>query len=228
MAAADAFLTMVHDGPFADIFRALQAKEIFATIGEHAGKINASSFQPVFATLQSYASDSFVLAVTRLLDRERNQYQLQSTHGVLKFLKAHIEEIPLKEPVFVRQAGMRLGYRIDSFEENPTAIVDVLMDRLPHPDENLALNQLKALRDKRIAHPERISAESLPAPTWESAMTLLKIPTEALAVSGAYTSTGFVDNQGRLLIDSDAKRAAFATLRLLREIDIAPGRALDG
>jgi hypothetical protein len=223
MDARDELFTMVHSGPNADIFLALQARHIFGAIGEHAEQINASSYRPVFAVLQSYASDIFVLAVTRLLEREKN-YPLRSVHGVLEFLRVHASEIPLKEPVFVIQALLRLGYESDAFggAGQTAAVVGVLLGRLPHYADNVALDALRTLRDKRIAHPERLEAESLPTTTWEDAETLLKIPIEALAVCGAYLSTGYVDNEGHLFMDSDAQMAANSIRRLLGEIGILP------
>jgi hypothetical protein len=179
-------------GPRRAVYRhffALQARHIFVTIGEHAERINASSFQPVFATFQAYAS-----------------------------------EIPLREPVFLEQALARLGCRLDAFgEASRTAdVVDLLLRRLPHYSENAALNALRTLREKRIAHPERLEANSLPTTTWENAETLLKIPIEALAVCGAYLSYAYVDDQGRLFMDTDVRTAATATRRLLRETGIVP------
>lgn len=223
MDARNELLTMVNEGPFADIFLALQARHIFVAIGEHAERINASSFQPVFATLQTYASDGFVLAITRLLEREKSGFPLQSAHGVLKFLKAHASEIPLMQPALLRQAIERLGYQSDAFgegESQTAAVVDALLGRLPRASENTALDTLKTLRDKRIAHPERRKAESLPATTWENAEALLKIPIEALAVCGAYLSIAFVDSEGRLTTNSDAQTAAIAMRRLLRQSGI--------
>ena len=124
MDARNKLSTMVNDGPFADIFLALQARHIFVAIGEHAERINASSFQPVFATLQTYASDSFVLAITRLLEREK-RFPLQSVHGVLEFLKAHASEISLKQPVFLQQAMERLGYQSDAFGEGRARLLQL-------------------------------------------------------------------------------------------------------
>jgi len=217
-----------HDGPFADIFTALQAHYLFQVIGEHAELIESSTYQPVFATFQTYASDSFVLAVTRLLEPQGPRFPLQSMPGVLAFLRQHADQIPLREPVFLQQAMERLREwpRLASLggSDLTRAAVDVLLDRAPRHQENHALNTLRTLRDKRIAHPERVSIESLPSTTWESALSLLKVPTEALAVVGAYTSEAYVDADGALLILNDPKRAGFAALRVLRALGVVPPR----
>jgi hypothetical protein len=216
---------IVRAGPFNDLFLALQARHLFQVIGEHADRINRSSFAPVFATYQLYALDEFVLATTRLLERESGRYELQSVHGALRFLAGNAAAIPLKQPAILQQSMERLGAWADRIgpltgERQAVAVAELLIERLPHHSENKALDALKSLRDKRIAHPERVDADSLPATTWPDADALLRIPTEALAVLGAYVSDGHVDVAGRLLMESDAGRAAFATLRSLRQLGI--------
>jgi hypothetical protein len=216
----------VHEGPFADIFLALQARHVFQVIGEHAQRVETSTFQPAFSTYQSYASDSFILAVTRLLERPSGRYRLQSMPAVLEFLRKHAGQIPVREPIFLEQSMQRLGVwsQVASLSGTTltTAVVDVLLGRTPNPDENEALNALKTLRDKRIAHPERVVVESLPTTTWNKADALQRVPIEALATCGAYLSEAFVDAQGDLFEGSNAKRAGFATSRALRELRIAP------
>jgi hypothetical protein len=220
--AASEMLQIVQEGPFTDIFLALQARHLVQAIGEHADGINTSSFKPLFAAVQSHAADCFILAVTRLLEREGSRYPLQSVQGALLYLRAHATQLPLREPVFLEQSMDRLGYwpQLEALHgaQLTEAVVDALLGRLPHLAENNALNALKTLRDKRIAHPERVRVESLPATTWEDADTLLKIPIEALAVLGGYFSTAYVDNQGRLLTDTDSQVAANAMRRLVRGI----------
>jgi hypothetical protein len=219
MEARSEFKRMVMEGIHADLFLALESRHLFEEIGTHAEQINASSFMPVFAVLQGYASTNFILAITRLLERAGNRYALQSVEGTLTYLKAHQDSIPLAQPIWLEQVAERFGYP-SAFASTPYALIDMLLQRLPHHEENDALDKLKRLRDKRIAHPEQIAADSIAPATWESAVTLLKIPREALAVCGAYLSTGYVDNLGALLMESEAQRAASATRRTLRELKI--------
>lgn len=211
--------TLVADGVSADIYLAMEAHGIFRTIGERVAEADASTFQPMLVALQAYASGEFVLAVTRLLERQGQNYELHSVHGVLMHLRNNADRIPLIQPIFVQQSMVRLGvWGAMSHEPGVAqtqAVVDALIARLPHHTNNEALKALKALRDKRIAHPERGRAEALPTTTWPEALKLLEIPVEALAVCGAYTNVAYVDDRGRYLMNVDAARAGVATRRVL-------------
>jgi hypothetical protein len=230
MDAQQQLRSMVADGLASDIFRAIESRHLFEAIGEHAERVNESSYRPTFAALQWYASDQFALAITRLLERQNRSYPLQSAHGVLEFLRLHASEITIQEPVFLMQSMQRLRTWFGTVEstsgaEQTAAAVEILAGRLPRHEENVALRSLRALRDKRIAHPERLSVESLPGTTFQDAETLLKIPMEVLAVCSAYLGIAYVDSYGAFMMDSDAKRPANATRRLLRDIGVAPRAA---
>jgi hypothetical protein len=210
---------LISDGISTDIYLALEAHGIFRTIGERAPSATASTYQPMLVALQSYASAEFVLAVTRLLERQRGTHELHSVHGVLMFLRDNARDIPVQQPLWVQQSMERLGMwgrvpREPGFEQT-SAVVDALLSMLPHHTNNRALKALKDLRDKRIAHPERATPEGLPTTSWTKALKLLEIPVEALGVCGAFTSTAYVDDIGRFMMDSDAARAGNATRRLL-------------
>ena len=165
------------------------------------------------------ASAEFVLAVTRLLERQGKQYELHSVHGVLMFLNDNAQDITVQQPYWIQQSMERLGMWTRVPHEpgvgQTHAVVDALLSRLPDHNNSEALKALKELRDKRIAHPERATPEGIPTTTWAEALKLLEIPVVALGVCGAYTSTAYVDDQGRFMMDADAARAGNATRRLL-------------
>jgi hypothetical protein len=215
---------LVIEGISTDIYLALEAHGIFRTIGERIPAANASTYQPMLVALQAYASAEFVLAVTRLLERQRS-YELHSVHGVLTFLRDNAQDIPVQQPIFIEQSMQRLGVwdsiPAEAGIEQTCAVVEALVLMLPHYAESASLNALKSLRDKRIAHPERSKPTGLPTTSWEEALKLLEVPREALAVCGAYTNVAYVDSTGRLMTDGDAARAGAATRRIL-ELSVLP------
>jgi hypothetical protein len=217
--AVQEFKKILTDGVQTDIYLALESHGIVKTIGERVKAANASTFQPALLALQAYASAVFILSVTALLEREGPTYKLHSVHGVVKYLRDNAANIPLKEPAFLEQSMRRLG-AWDSVPHEPGvaqthAVVDVLIAKLPHHTNNAALRAMKDQRDKRIAHPERIDANSLATTTWDEALKLLNVPKEALAVCGAFTSTAYVDDKGKLFAEGDAAFAAAATRSIL-------------
>jgi hypothetical protein len=217
--AVQEFKHILTEGVQTDIYLAHESHGVVKTIGERVAAANASTYQPALLALQSYATAIFILSVTALLEREGSTYKLHSVHGALKYLHDNAADIPLKEPVFLEQSMQRLG----AWNSVPQAagvaqtqaVVNVLITKLPHHTNNTALKALKEQRDKRIAHPERIDANALATTTWDEALKLLDIPSEALAVCGAYTSTAYVDNNGKLFAEGDAAFAAAATRRIL-------------
>jgi hypothetical protein len=91
-----------------DIYLALEAHSIFKMIGERVKAATASTYEPMLVALQAYSSEEFVLAVTRLLERQ-GKYELHSVHGVLTFLRDNAADIPVKQPIFIQQSMERLG-----------------------------------------------------------------------------------------------------------------------
>ena len=126
---------LVSDGISADIYLALEAHGIFRAIGERVPLADASTYQSMLVALQAYASAEFVLAVTRLLERQGKTYELHSVHGVLMFLGDNAQDIPVQQPYWVQQSMERLGM----WERMPhepgvgqtLAVVDALLSKLP-------------------------------------------------------------------------------------------------
>src|ERR1700730_17056700 len=126
---------LVSDGISTDIYWPLEAHGIFRTIGERAPSATASTYQPMLVALQAYASAEFVLAVTRLLERQREAYELHRVNGVLMFLSDNAQDIPAQEPHWIQQSMERLGM----WERVPhepgvgqtRAVVDALLSKLP-------------------------------------------------------------------------------------------------
>lgn len=210
---------LLADGIRSDIYLALESHGVFKTIGERVQAADASTYQPMLIALQAYSVAIFILAMTALHERQGPKYELHSVHGVLTHLRNNAQHIPVRQPIFLEQSMKRLGawdaVPHDAGVAQTHAVVDVLISKLPHHANNEALKALKDQRDKRIAHPERVDASALATTTWDEALKLLHIPIEALAVCGAYTNEAYVDNEGRLLMSTDAARPGFATRRIL-------------
>jgi hypothetical protein len=210
---------LVREGISTDFYLAYEAYGIFRTIGERTPSANASTYRAMLVALQSYASAEFVLAITRLLERQGERYELHSVHGVLMFLKDKAREIPVQQALWVQQSMERLGVwdRVphESGPKQTRAVVDAVVAKLPHHTNDSALKALKDLRDKRIAHPERATPEGLQTTTWDKALKLLDVPLEALGICSAFTSTAYVDDSGQLMTAADAASAGNATRRFL-------------
>ncbi len=209
-----------------DIFRADESRALVETIGTHAADVDASTFAPTFVALQSYAIDQFVLAITRVFDKPTERYQLRSLPAIVEHVLANAESLPVREPYFLADALNRLGAPIAAGVGTDSATTRIAMitlgSMMPSPKTHPALAALKALRDKRLAHPEHVAVESIPKTAWAPADELLRTAQLMIAALGSLTSTGHIDSEGNYFLKSDAQRASFATHRLFRKLGIAP------
>jgi hypothetical protein len=215
---------MLEHGPASDIFRAEQALGITSTIGDYVEAVNESTFAPILVAMQTYAIEQFVLALNKILERPNRQYQLQSLPAIVQFVIDNAEHLPVREPAFLRGLD-RIGARIDGLDAlddmNKTrAVMGGLQHVMPTPETNPGLNALKALRDKRLAHPEAIEAERIPQATWEQAESLLTQAKRMMGILGAWTCEAYVDNDGDYLMTYDAEVAPYSLRRMLREIGV--------
>jgi hypothetical protein len=215
---------MLTRGPVADISRADEARSIVQAIGDNADAVNASTFSPALVAMQAYAIEQFVLAITRLFEKPSRRFQLRSLPAIVTYAIAREQELPLLEPVIFWSDLKHLGFTIAGSDLVATARqrigMSALQTMIPSSDRDPSLDALKALRDKRLAHPEHVSAEDIPLTTWEPIEKALATAKLIVGVLGAFTGTAYVDNAGEYLLSSDAARAGFATRRLLREIGI--------
>jgi hypothetical protein len=78
--------TMIERGPLSDIFRADESRGIVEIIGVNANAINASTYAPMFVALRSYGVEQFVMAMTRLFDQPKKQYQLRSLPAIIEYV----------------------------------------------------------------------------------------------------------------------------------------------
>jgi hypothetical protein len=208
-----------------DIFRADEARALVETIGTYATAVDASTFGPTFVALQTYAIDEFVLAVTRLFEKPKKNYPLRSLPAIVEHVLANAESLPVREPFFLGEALGHLGVPISGPETNSAttrSAMRTLRSLMPSPETHPALEALKLLRDKRLAHPEHVAVESIPKTAWAPADELLRTGQLMLGALGSLTSAGYIDDVGNYFLTSDAQRASVSTHRLFRKLGIAP------
>jgi hypothetical protein len=206
-------------------FRADESRALVAMIDTHAAAIANSTFSPTFVALHSYAVEQFVLAITRFFDRPKKNYPLRSLPAIVEHVFANAESLPVREPNLLAEALKHLGAPIAGLGANCATTqlaVGALRALMPSPETHSALDALKALRDKRLAHPEHVAVESIPKTAWVPADELLRTAQLMIAALGDLTSTAHIDSAGRYFLKSDAECASVATHRLLRKLQIAP------
>jgi len=220
----------VRDGAVSDIFRAERAYGLLREIGTNAGAINASrGFGELFGVFQALAQSEVLLALARLYDRPNPRYPVRCLQGLLKELEAHAEELPeiVEKPNLfkeLRTMGMP-GETVAELDGRPDpeitrAIVKLQLERLEEPTIVQAVDRVKNIRDKVVAHNEDV--QGVQGPTWSAVVMLLKVAKDFVGLIGwAYLSTVYT-HDGTYTLSSDANRPARAMRRLLQELGIAP------
>ncbi len=215
---------MVENGLVSDIFRMERAFELLKASGERANELNdyeRGNFGELFGAFQTALSTESILAVARIYDEPNKKYPTRCIKGVLNFLVENSNELPtIREPYQLR---LLLEYM-----NSPKALIETVASEpqqfasrfaafiaslLGSPVRMVALEKLKTVRDKTLAHNEQTSRIS--GPTWESLQDLLEIVKNVVGALGwAYFSTAYVNN-GEYILTEDAHRPANALNRLL-------------
>jgi hypothetical protein len=218
---------MLEAGPASDVFRADESRALFQVIAEHGKAVDASTFAPTFVALQAYSVEQFILAITRLYDKPKKKYSLRSLPAIIEHVMAQADALPSHEPTMLANALRHLGAPIAGLDavsgSAATKIAMAALTRLmPSPDTHHALDALKAIRDKRLAHQENVKVETLPRTAWAPADELVHTAKLMLGALGTLTRVMYLDTAGTYFLASDAQRASIATHRLLRRLEIAP------
>lgn len=216
---------LVKEGPVGEIFRAEQALSILDVTGAFADKINQNNYGEVFSTFQAFCIDQIILSINKLYETP-GRYQLKSIPAILNYFKENSQTLKVTEPYLLQQQLIRLNMQIPDIEEidqntKNKHIHNKMINHIPEISKNETLAALKTLRDKRIAHPEDISVESLPKPTWGAVEDLLTPAKDIVCIIGeGYLNVTYMFEDGEYSLSSDATRVGRGIRRLLGDLGI--------
>ena len=217
---------IIKNGFVNDIFRMESALFLLREIGGRSTDINApqrGNYGELFFTIQRALITEATLAIARIYDKPSNRYPTRCIKGVFKHLITYANELPeIREPyqlVFSlkkRSVSNELLSSVNhSPEKFPRLFSEYCDSELKQNNYSLAIEKLKTLRDKRIAHNENNFVD---APTWDALTELLDFAKYVVGVlSWAYFSTAYTIN-GEYILTQDAKRPSYAMSRLLKKI----------
>jgi len=218
---------IVENGLVPDIFKMERAFELLRKIGERSSDINNykhGNFGELFGTFQSALKVESILATARIYDTPSTKYPTRCLKGVLKYLVDNKDNLPnIREP---NQLKLHLSYmnsppklieiiekESKKFPEEFSLFIDSLLNS---PARVNALKKLKKVRDKSIAHNERV--KKIVGPTWESLQDLIQISKNVVGALGwAYFSRAYIID-GEYILSDDARRSAKTFNRLLKLI----------
>lgn len=204
---------------------------LLKTSGDFADGINSANFGNLFVFLQSILSDKFILSVTKIFERESKQYPIHSIPVVVSLLRKHCGILKIyQKPNFLRvlkESGLRDSTLEKLSDQKLTCeVVNYFNSTLPditkkdNCDLSRALDSVRTIRDKRIAHDEKVKVTDLPKVTWVELNKLLDYAKSFIGVIGwGYLSTAYEAN-GEYIRSRDAKYISTAMRRLLEGTSI--------
>lgn len=230
---------IISEGVVPDLYHAEEVLCLGELIGREARRINEATFGSFFGSLQIVFGRFLILSVARMFETPGPRYPIRSIPAALEVLRENCESLRLEERAHVIRALCRQGVpeteikRMRDFELT-RFLADFFGRRLSeaHPegvDNAQALQALKTLRDKNIAHPEAIRPEDLPQATFAQIHGIVALARTFVGAIGlGYLNVVYEDNDGRYCMSTDAERSTVCLTRLLKRAGVIPGDGSHG
>ena len=168
-----------------DVFRAEQARLLLETLDQYVQPINETGVgKRFFAALQLILEQDLCLSVCRLYERYSDEYPGRTIPSALKFIAANRHVLPVADRNHLIQFLVSYGHGVQDLSSAPDEGLSNLLvaqcsaewprfERDPTRPLDVALGKLKTVRNKGIAHHERIDRASLVIPAWENIADLI-------------------------------------------------------
>jgi AbiU2 len=216
----------IKNGLVKDIFLFDRSFGILQTIKEHSSTIdkNRENFVELFIAIHGALTIEAVLAVARIYDNPNKNYPTRCLKGMLEHLITYSRELPeIREPYQLKlslETKVVPDDLIKAIKDSPTTFPNLLSDfikkELEKPENVDAIKKLKDLRDKAMAHNERVA--QIDGPSWAALNDLCDLSKYVVgALSWAYFSTAYTIN-GKYILTDDAQTTSYSLSRLLKKV----------
>jgi len=225
---------IVSEGVALDIFRAEQARLLLEDLDQFVEVINQTGVgKRFFANLQLILRDDLILSLSRLYETHSSRNPGRSLPAAAHHIATHASELRLLDRrSLIEFLTNRFASRQDieqlSDEQLSVALTRHLDTHMPRADSSSsrpldqAFQHLKTVRDKAIAHHDRVSHSSLLIPGWGQLVDLINSAREIVElVAHAYLG-------GSYDLASDASQAARSLRRLLNRVGLGQNLNLEG
>ena len=232
--AIESVLDDICRGVADDVFRADQARRLLEELDAAIEAINRTGIgMRFFASLQMILQHELVLSVTRLYESYSSQNPGRTLSAAIHHIATHAAKLQVLDRrslvEFLTSRGeSRQAIEQLSDEQFSLTLAKNLCTHTPRADStsarplDQALGQLKMVRDKAIAHHDRVSHSSLLVPGWSHLMELINTARETVTVvARAYVSVSYD-------LASDASHAAQSLQRLLNRAGLSQNPGLQG
>mgnify|MGYP001277041165 CR=1 FL=1 len=219
--------SLIDRGLVSDVLRMERSFALLETIGTRAELLNAhefGNFGELFGALQEALQTECLMAASRIFDPPGRRYPNRGMRHVLSFIRDHADELPaIAHPQGLKTclAGTPLELTLMPLVDRggrdfAIALVDQFSALIVADDRTNAIDALRTIRDKAIAHNEQV--ETVEGPTWQAIADLIAIAKKLVAALGwAYANTAY-EIDGDFLLTSDAQRPGRALERLVERL----------
>jgi len=216
----------IKNGLVKGIFLFDRSFALLEIIKKHSSTIdgNKENFKELFITIHGALTIEAALAIARIYDEPSKRYPTRCLKGVLAHLIAYSEELPeIREPYHLKlslETKVVPDNLIKAIQSSPTTFPALFSDfikmELKKPENVDAIEKLKDLRDKVMAHNERVT--QINGPAWTALNNLCDLSKYIVgSLSWAYFSTAYTIN-GEYSLTNDARRASYSLSRLLSKV----------
>lgn len=178
-----------------DIFDAKETYALEEFIGNNAVEINELTFGVFFGSIQILLNRQLILLVARLYEKPNNRYPTRSIPSALKVLEENADNLEIQQRQILEKELEKLGMNLNELKlltdkDLTLKVVYFFNDKMPLSVEKSelvlgkALYSAQTLRNKNIAHPEAVSWEELPKPTYEQLVDLIEFAKEFVFIIG--------------------------------------------
>lgn len=202
--AAEKDLDDITKGVADDVFLAELSRRFLEQLDQAVQRINDTGIGKLFfANLQMILQHGLVLSVTRIYEPYSTRNPGRTLPAAIRHIEVHATTLPVPNRGPLVDYLASRGHSREAVEAIPNeqlslTFAKTLGAEIPQGDTastsplSQALAQLKAARDKAIAHHDRVSPSSLLIPGWAHLVKLIDTAREALTlVAHAYLSVGY-------------------------------------
>ena len=211
-----------------EIVRADQSWYILTTIDDQYKIICDTGYGEFFEVIQSVLQERIILAIGKIYDAPNSRYPVMSIATLLEYLQANADYLPVIHRFLLLQEIAT--WQDNGLSDNATdsemtqCVARHYISMLPQLSQSSSsaidkvLRAVKAHRDKRVAHRERIHSQQLPAAKWGEVRRLLDCARQIVSTVGlAYYGMMYTTPRRGYLLEEDAKRAAESLRHLIRK-----------
>ena len=201
-------------------------------VGRYANEIRSTPFNAFFGSLQASLDRLAILSVTRLYESPNMRYPIRSIPAAIELVHMEAKNLPVHQRDVLVQKLVEYGHDQTTIAALSDLMVTKLLadkfyEQLPRADGlnelSRALNALKTMRDKSIAHNEVVDVSQVPeaTPTYGEIRKLLDYAKKFLGIVGiGYLTTVYEWSNGEYVLTTDAERASRSLKQLLKQAGV--------